>query len=94
LGDKVLIFRFRLFTPPLGDFQEGERGAARVGEKMGLTSIGCESTAQNSLSHLSSRSQRKNVKKSTVSLRYVPPKTPNPNGTEHEKRGKRNSAFF
>jgi hypothetical protein len=25
LGDKVLIFRFRLFTPPLGDFQYGNK---------------------------------------------------------------------
>jgi hypothetical protein len=27
-------------------------------------------------------------KRYTVSLRYVPPKTPNPTGTEHEKKEK------
>jgi hypothetical protein len=29
LGDKVLIFRFRLFTPPLGDFHQAKVQAVR-----------------------------------------------------------------
>jgi hypothetical protein len=33
-------------------------------------------------------------KRSTISLRYVPPKTPNPIGTEHERKRKNKFNFF
>jgi hypothetical protein len=49
---------------------ESERGRLGLQRRGGLSSIGCESTAQNSLSQQSSQHRQKNAKKgSTVSLR-------------------------
>jgi hypothetical protein len=64
-------------------------GASRVGEERGppihrMRINGPKLTLSSELPAPAKEYQKRSI----VSLRYVPPKTPNPNGTEHKKRGK------
>jgi hypothetical protein len=73
----------------------GVEGAARVREETGLPSIGCEiNDPKLTLSSGLPTRAKECQKRSTVSLRYVPPKTPNHNGTEHDKKRKKKFNFF
>jgi hypothetical protein len=67
--------------------------AARVGQERGAPIHRIEINGPNSLSPLSSRPHRKNGKRSTV-FWGMPPETPNPNATEHQRKEKNKFNFF
>jgi hypothetical protein len=78
---------------------EGERGSAakRIGgrgrlQKSGGLRGGISSPQPKLSSELSAPVNE--CQNSTVPLRYAPPKSPNSNGTEHERGGKRNLTSF
>jgi hypothetical protein len=71
-----------------------ERGRPGLERRGGLQSTRCEiSSPQPKLSSELSAPVNE-CQNSTVPLRYAPPKSPNSNGTEHERGGKRNLTSF
>jgi hypothetical protein len=78
-------------APPRAGGSEGRLELERRG---GLQSIGCEINGPQPKLSSKLSAPAKECQKSTVSLRYAPPRTPNPNGTEHERGGKRNLTSF
>jgi hypothetical protein len=71
----------------------------RRGGRLGLGRRGApihriEIKGPNMLSHLSSRPQRKKMPKDLLFPWGMPPETPNPNATEHERKEKKKFNFF
>jgi hypothetical protein len=71
----------------------------RRGGRLGLGRRGApihriEIKGSNTLFHLSSRPQRKKMPKDLLFPYGMPPETPNPNATEHERKEKKKFNFF
>jgi hypothetical protein len=63
-------------------------GAARVREERGLQTRGCEINDPQPKLSSELPAPANECQNSTVPLRYAPPKSPNSNGTKHERGGK------
>jgi hypothetical protein len=70
------------------------RREGRLGLGRGAPIHRIEIKGPNTLSHLSSRPQQKKMPKDLLFPWGMPPETPNPNATEHERKEKKKFNFF